>query len=665
MKKSKYVSKYDYIAYYTKQKAMWFFTNAEVQAALKAQYSLYSINHASVSDEDEEYETDQTTESTFNNYKENKFNYDSTDWEKINNQQDSEYLNEFLKEFIKVKDADKNNPLMIEGVIIEEKAKEFIINKYNKNNQFKVFDFDKEKLNIDDLAQKTKNVILSETNAIIFQPTFIDEKRNIVTKCDFLIKEDDIITIIENKATSSCKWVHYLDLVFQKKVIENIDYLTKFNFYYELCLIAYEKLNKGDVSFITTNTINLSKTVPVDKNSMSEQEIQDKKIGIKTDKRSFEDKSIEINEILNNYFDEDKFKHSRTKAKKTAILELDVNFNKVIEELWSVKNSLNEASLPGKFYPSYNDKSEFKNTDLWLDLRKLYASEGYKLFEYSGNVVKQNGIALKDFENGIPNNFQIERYFLPSKPYENYFVYNSRDFSYLNKEETENRLSELKDKKVYFDFETINSALRVIDNTYAFTQIVTQCSIIKTIDSQNYISECNNLMIDPKDIKIEWFKQIIDDLYEGSDCSYIVYNKSFENSRLKEMKEYINDEEYSEKINIIIENVYDLADFFTLNKNYILIKELGGFYSIKKVLPLIEKYAPNIFVETKCHDYKKLNINNGALCQQKTACRFLNLVDDNEWNQIVHDSKIYCENDVRAMIAVYYFIKDFLMKNIK
>ncbi|MDE6289647.1 MAG: DUF2779 domain-containing protein, partial [Ureaplasma sp.] len=276
-----------------------------------------------------------------------------------------------------------------------------------------------------------------------------------------------------------------------------------------------------------------------------------------------------------------------------------------------------------------------------------------------------NGIALKDFENGIPVDFRMEHYFLTTKPYENYFIYNSKDFSYLSKENTEKYLSELKDKKVYFDFETINSAIRVIDNSYAFTQVVTQCSIIKTIDSQNYVSECNNLMIDPKNITVDWFKQIVDYLYEGNNCSYVVYNKSFERSRLKEMKDYINEEEYSEKINVIIENIYDLADFFTLTKNNILVKELGGFYSIKKVLPLIEKYAPNIFKETKCHDYKKLNINNGALCQQKTACRFLNLVDDKEWNQIVEDSKIYCENDVRAMIAVYYFIKDFIMNQIK
>ncbi|MDE6289610.1 MAG: hypothetical protein K2L64_02495, partial [Ureaplasma sp.] len=66
MKKSKYISKYDYIAYYTKQKAMWFFTNAEVQAALKAQYNLYSIKHNVDSEDDEENESDQTTESTFN-----------------------------------------------------------------------------------------------------------------------------------------------------------------------------------------------------------------------------------------------------------------------------------------------------------------------------------------------------------------------------------------------------------------------------------------------------------------------------------------------------------------------------------------------------------------------------------------------------------------------
>jgi hypothetical protein len=37
--------------------------------------------------------------------------------------------------------------------------------------------------------------------------------------------------------------------------------------------------------------------------------------------------------------------------------------------------------------------------------------------------------------------------------------------------------------------------------------------------------------------------------------------------------------------------------------------------------------------------------------------RFFNLIDDQQWHEIVIDLKKYCENDVRSMVAVEYFIK--------
>jgi hypothetical protein len=100
------------------------------------------------------------------------------------------------------------------------------------------------------------------------------------------------------------------------------------------------------------------------------------------------------------------------------------------------------------------------------------------------------------------------------------------------------------------------------------------------------------------------------------------------------MAEMIDEPEYTQKVQTINKNIYDLADLFTLsNKNpfALIFKELRGFYSIKKVLPLVDKYAPHIFAKTKCVDYKSgLNIHNGGQAQTEATKRFFNLLENEE-----------------------------------
>jgi hypothetical protein len=201
----------------------------------------------------------------------------------------------------------------------------------------------------------------------------------------------------------------------------------------------------------------------------------------------------------------------------------------------------------------------------------------------------------------------------------------------------------LHDKKVYFDFESINLATRVIDNTLPFMQTVNQVSVIFDHGDKR-ISESNNLVIDPLKMTLDSYKQIIDAIMPSTNLKlcdkylYIVYNKGFEKSRLEEMKMLFNINhktyatEYGLKIDIIINNIFDLADLFNLQKeSAIAIEKNHGFYSIKKVLPIVEKYYPDIFKATKCLDYKTLEmIHNGTEAQKESTKRFFNIIDDNE-----------------------------------
>lgn len=122
--------------------------------------------------------------------------------------------------------------------------------------------------------------------------------------------------------------------------------------------------------------------------------------------------------------------------------------------------------------------------------------------------------------------------------------------------------------KIYYDFESFNLPLQDQFNINPYTQIVNQISIIKDIKGSG-IKHCENIVFDPLELNIEHFKKIIDLIYDDNSDqnAYVVYNKSFENSRLKEMAKMINEQAYYLKVIDIINNTIDLADFFNPNNH--------------------------------------------------------------------------------------------------
>ncbi len=652
MKKSKYVGKYDYIDYYTKQKPMWFFSSIEVQAGLANELENLK-NNVQLEDltiDDEEDELDEEAHE-----------YDPL-----------EYYRQCIENGEELSDSD---PRVIEGNIIDQMSKKYVEDMFDG---FPVFDFDKEEYRYggnEVNAEKTKEIILKNENAIMFQPTFIYGK--LITKSDAVVKKGNEFYIIETKATSSAKIYHYLDLFFQKNVIENQHYFPKDAKYdYQICLIKYELCDKEKTSFITSSCFNATKSVSqMDKKSKEELDFDEQlelksllKRGYKFDKKNTNSfVGISFNKTMNNNFEEF---YNRLMEKQVAdriefFSSINNSFKRVTEELIKHKATITENDIPHGFLPSKEDNSDFRKTTFWNELKQIYILKGYLPFKYSGNVVNQKKDAiirireedLKQIDDSLilgseKNKPKYEKCFLNHEP-----------IIYIDN--CSNLLNSLKDKKVYFDFETINTAIRSFDNTPPFAQIITQCSIIKSSNKPITEWKCDNLVCDPKNITVEFLKEMVDKLYEGSDASYIVYNKSFESSRLKECIRYINDERYTKKITIIRQNLYDLADFFDCRKDYIVLPELYGWYSIKKVLALIEDVDKNIFNTCGCKDYKTLEVKNGSICQTQTIKRFFDLLDDKGWKDLEKELKIYCENDVRAMIAVELFIKDIIDKKMK
>ncbi|MGL5630375.1 MAG: DUF2779 domain-containing protein [Mycoplasmoidaceae bacterium] len=643
MKISKYISKYDFIGYYLKPKWAWFFSNSEIEAAIEVEYSKMKQSYSNV-DFDEESNED--------------------------------YLEKYKEIIYENQSVDKNNSLIIEGNIIDEKSKEYIKNLYD--NKFKIIDLNKNfpKLNNELKAEKTLELINKYEKIILFQAVFISKINNvdIITRPDAIVIEKNQFHLYETKATSSVKKHHLLDVYFQAKLIESIPELKrKFNFNYHLCIVAYEIAKLNDCPLIDTSYCNIGKTTSFEFKEYAEtfgidkaiEYGQDIKMGMWTSKSANYDYfPFKIDSFVNHDFSQLKKRKDKAKRSQKSIddfiedaLQIYSDFTIILAELKKYQETIKPDMMPIIRSPGRGDKSKWKDNDYFNYNREIYANYGYQLYSYSGTIFNQNYntiISYQKNDNLIKfKKNEIAQYYLEKK---NIIVF----------PEIKLFFNALKEKKVYFDFETINTAVRSYNDTFPFQQIVTQSSCI--IDNGiNKDFQCVNLLVDPIDINEKWFRDIIDSLYQGKNYSYVVYNQSFEKNRLEEMKTFISDLNYHEKINCIQQNMIDLADLFKFskkNKN-IFLKELKGFYSIKKVLPLIEKYLPDVFNLTKCFDYKKLKISNGKECQSATIKRFFKIIEDQEWKSLAHDLKVYCENDVRAMIAVEYFAKAIFNNQIK
>ncbi|WP_031489234.1 DUF2779 domain-containing protein [Ureaplasma canigenitalium] len=688
MKKSIYINKYDYIGYYTKPKQSWFFSNAEIKSKLAIQLKRYK---SEIDDED-----------TFNDDDE------SNEFDSLSYYKELKFYREQVKEN---KNTDQNDPKILEGIILDEKSRSFIIDEMKKTYGITEF-YDLETENTFDhsyLMKKTNDLLTSHPSIILFQPVFITN--NLITKPDAFVKIDDNnYLLIETKGTTTSKRQYFLDLYFQYRVLRDYPILKNKNIDFNLCIVKYEKLKKNEVSFSLTEYFNVKKTGATvnekvksklsQNSSLSslsplEEEKGKLKLGYISYLQVNEDELIDYNvdeQFLPGFSFLESFTNIASLVKEITeelssinqnrslksyketgdLIILTINqFDNVIKELTAVLNetsrNIYQGEMPLDFHPNLNDVSAWKNCDFLKELKEIYIHLGYQIYQYSGKVInlknyykknyylnkyldifKEPGIFKGDATKGI----DIRQLFKDNK-------------SLIDSTNTTRLFQSIKKKKVYFDFESINSAIRVFDYTLPFTQIVTQNSYI--IDDGETKTEdfvCHNMMCDPTKVDVSFFKDIIDALYQGNDASYIVYNETFEKSRLKEMAKYINEVEYIKKVEIINKNVVDLAKFFTVSSKgyYLFYPELYGFYSIKKVLPLIYNKDNSVYFEAKCLDYKKLDVKNGLECQNMTTMRFFNQMTGEQWIEFMNNAKVYCENDVRAMVAVYLFIEKELKK---
>ncbi|MGL4948592.1 MAG: DUF2779 domain-containing protein [Mycoplasma sp.] len=649
----KLINKYDYIRWLIDQPEFLFFTNNEIISGFNTEFKKYKF----LNQIDEELNDDEDEENK---------EFDSLEFYKMQLEEN--------------KDIDKDDPKIIEGIRIDELSRKYIESLYPDHEVIDLDDLGR--MSNEDKFEKTKAIFFQNKNVVIFQSIFMNN--TCITKPDAIVKTDKTIQLIETKGTTTAKRKLFLDVFFQYKLLRTLDFLNEYEIELSLCLIDYCRAQRGEAPLAITPNFWFKKSPPTMTGLKNEEhkKLIKQGYGVKVKNEfeyTFESYPMNLRKICDGDFSDIQTHHEE--SEKTKLSKSEYEFIELIQRtLTTFEDDIKELTelLPlrkdsfleslSSIKPSIKDNNKWCRSSFWPQLKELYYLKGYLAFQYSGTVVNHTKTIeqlCEDEENSL----------LPDKT-TTVFISKHGEFykdcigdrlgitpviETLDNKSICGRIV-LKNKKVYFDFETISSPFRPINNCLPFAQIITQCSIIKDHNDGVKIAdlECSNLLFDPLNITIQNFKDLVDDLYCGEDYSYVVYNVSFERSRLNELIDYINEEEYTNKIKIIVSNLYDLANWFDPRKKDCLkIKKLKGFYSIKKVLPLISEESPKIFEMTKCVDYKTLPVGNGLVCQNKTLERFFGSLNDQQWNELSHDLKIYCENDVRAMIAVEYYGKQF------
>jgi hypothetical protein len=206
----------------------------------------------------------------------------------------------------------------------------------------------------------------------------------------------------------------------------------------------------------------------------------------------------------------------------------------------------------------------------------------------------------------------------------------------------------------HLDFETFPCPLPRFKGEKPYSQSLFQYSIHietrpglcdKDIDHASYIAT------EHKDLREDLIKNMLE-IIKNDGGSILVYNQSFEQTRLKEMAEVFP--KYRERLLDMVDRMFDLM--YLLRGNQKLFKRLGfeedeakkinyyhnklnGSFSIKKVLPIFSDLT-----------YKGLPIGNGtdALI---TYARFPKM-DEVTFKKNYQDLLEYCKQDTWAMVKI-------------
>ena len=210
----------------------------------------------------------------------------------------------------------------------------------------------------------------------------------------------------------------------------------------------------------------------------------------------------------------------------------------------------------------------------------------------------------------------------------------------INKEAIKDLLNSLKYPLYFIDYESCQYAIPEIVGTKPYQQIPFQYSLHviekegAPIMHKEFLAE-----VDDENLIRTFAESMIKDMPENG--SVIIYNKTFESTRNKEIGEMYPDlKGEMERFN---NNMVDLMIPFR-NRDY-YTKEMQGSYSIKYVLPALYPDNPEL-------DYKELSLIHKG---DEASNAFLSLkYKSPEEQRIIREALLeYCKLDTLAMVKIW------------
>lgn len=189
----------------------------------------------------------------------------------------------------------------------------------------------------------------------------------------------------------------------------------------------------------------------------------------------------------------------------------------------------------------------------------------------------------------------------------------------------------------FYDYETISSPVPLLDGTRPNQQVVVQFSLhelpILGGDTAHYEG-----IIGPGE---RTNRRVIEELIHtttGKEGTYIVWNKSFEMARNRELMATYP--EFARELERINASTFDLMEIFK-NLHY-FDRRFNGSFSIKAILPVLTPIT-----------YENLNVQKGDQAANLLAGIISGTIQPKEAPEIQRQLLEYCQQDTWAMVEIY------------
>ena len=222
--------------------------------------------------------------------------------------------------------------------------------------------------------------------------------------------------------------------------------------------------------------------------------------------------------------------------------------------------------------------------------------------------------------------------------------------SYIDKDKIRTFMSQFTYPLYFLDFESINPAIPLYEDTSPYDQVPFQYSLhIMTEDdlsedhlSENHLTHVEFLAEEGVSPLRAIAESLVENIPYGAMC--VAYYMAYEKSRLKELADLFED--LSEHLLSIRDNMVDLYEPF--NQMWYYAPAMKGSASIKSVLPAL-------FPDDRELDYKSLTIQNGTMAMR--TFETLHLKPKGVIEVIRKDLLAYCKLDTYAMVKIYEKLK--------